>query len=79
MKALVTDKPGQYGMVVPRFINRALKNEPILIYGTGQQTRCFGYVGDTLDVVVELMNHPDAPGKVYNIGSTELFGISSHQ
>jgi UDP-glucose 4-epimerase len=62
---------GRYGMVVPRFIERALENEPILIYGTGQQTRCFSYVGDTLDGVVALMNHPDVPGRVYNIGSTE--------
>lgn len=66
---------GRYGMVVPRFIERALKNEPILIYGTGQQTRCFSYVGDTLDGVIALMNHPDAPGRVYNIGSTEEITI----
>ena len=61
---------GQYGMVIQRFVKRALKNEPILIYGTGQQARCFGYVGDVIDGVMALMNHPDAPGRVYNIGST---------
>jgi len=37
---------GQYGMVVPRFVERALKNEPLLIYGDGRQCRCFGFVGD---------------------------------
>jgi UDP-glucose 4-epimerase len=68
---------GQYGMVVPRFVKRALKNEPILIYGTGQQARCFGYVGDVIDGVMALMNHPDAPGRVYNIGSTEEITIEA--
>lgn len=66
---------GQYGMVIPRFVKRALKNEPILIYGTGQQARCFGYVGDVIDGIVALMNHPGAPGRVYNIGSTEEITI----
>lgn len=68
---------GQYGMVIPRFVKRALKNEPILIYGTGQQTRCFGYVGDVIDGVMALMNHPDAAGRVYNIGSTEEITIEA--
>ena len=62
---------GRYGMVIPRFVERALKNEPILIYGTGKQSRCFGYVGDVVDAAVALMNCPDAPGRVYNVGSTE--------
>lgn len=68
---------GRYGMVVPRFVERALKNEPIYIYGTGKQARCFGYVGDVIDGVMALMNHPDAPGKVYNIGSTEEITIEA--
>ena len=62
---------GRYGMVIPRFVERALKNEPIIIYGTGKQSRCFGYVGDVVDAAVALMNCPDAPGRVYNVGSTE--------
>lgn len=62
---------GQYGMVIPRFVERALKNEPILIYGTGKQARCFGYVGDVIEAIIKLMNCPDAPGRVYNIGSQE--------
>ena len=62
---------GRYGMVIPRFVERALKNEPILIYGTGKQSRCFGYVGDVVDAAVALMNCTDAPGRVYNVGSTE--------
>lgn len=68
---------GQYGMVIPRFVERALKNEPIYIYGTGQQSRCFGYVGDIIDGVRALMAHPNAPGKVYNIGATEEITIEA--
>jgi len=66
---------GQYGMVVPRFVGRALKNEPLTIYGTGQQTRCFGYVKDVVDAIVGLMDCKAAAGKVYNIGSTEEVSI----
>ena len=59
---------GRYGMVVPRFVERALKNEPVLIYGTGKQSRCFGYVGDVVDAIVGLMNCDRAVGQVYNVG-----------
>ncbi len=62
---------GRYGMVVPRFVQWALKNEPIQIYGTGRQTRCFCYVGDLVDAVIALMRCEQAAGKVFNIGSTE--------
>ena len=43
---------GRYGMVAPRFVESALKGEPIEIYGTGQQTRCFCYVGDMVEAVI---------------------------
>jgi len=66
---------GQYGMVVPRFVQKALKNGPVMVYGTGQQRRCFCYVGDVVDAVVGLMNCEEAAGKVYNIGSTEEISI----
>lgn len=68
---------GLYGMVVPRFVGRALKNEPLQIYGTGQQRRCFCYVGDLIDAVMNLMNCPQAAGRVYNIGSTEEITIEA--
>lgn len=68
---------GQYGMVVPRFVQRALENEPISIYGTGQQRRCFCYVGDLIDAVTGLMNSREAAGQVYNIGSSEEITIES--
>jgi len=66
---------GQYGMVVPRFVQRALKNEPVLVYGSGEQRRCFCCVEDVVDAVIGLMSCEDAAGKVYNIGSTEEISI----
>ena len=66
---------GRYGMVIPRFVERALKNEPLLVYGTGKQSRCFGYVGDVVAAAVALMASPDAAGRVYNVGSTEEISI----
>jgi UDP-glucose 4-epimerase len=67
---------GQYGMVVPRFVQRALKNEPVLIYGTGQQTRCFCCVFDLVEAIIDLMDCKQAAGKVYNIGSCEEISIT---
>jgi UDP-glucose 4-epimerase len=60
---------GRYGMVVPRFVQWALQNEPVQIYGDGQQTRCFCYVGDVIEAVTALMHKKEASGKVFNIGS----------
>jgi UDP-glucose 4-epimerase len=68
---------GQYGMVVPRFVQQALDNKPIQIYGNGQQSRCFCYVGDVIDAIITLMDCPEAPGRVYNIGSTEEISIEA--
>jgi UDP-glucose 4-epimerase len=68
---------GQYGMVVPRFVQMALNNEPILIYGTGKQTRCFCYVGDVVEAIIRLMKCKQAAGKAYNIGSSEEISIAA--
>jgi UDP-glucose 4-epimerase len=68
---------GQYGMVVPRFVQWALRNEPVLIYGTGQQRRCFCYVADLVEAVISLMSCEQAAGKVYNIGSAEEITIEA--
>ena len=68
---------GRYGMVVPRFVQRVLKNEPVLIYGTGQQRRCFCYVEDVVDAAIGLMNCEETAGKVYNIGSSEEIAIEA--
>jgi len=68
---------GQYGMVVPCFVQSALRDEPVSIYGTGQQSRCFCYVDDLADAIVALMNCEKATGKVYNIGSNEEISIEN--
>jgi UDP-glucose 4-epimerase len=62
---------GQYGMVIPTFVKQALAGRPITVYGDGQQTRCFGYVGDVVGALVKLMDHPQSVGQVFNIGSNE--------
>lgn len=60
---------GAYGMVVPRFVEAALKNEPIMIYGNGNQTRCFAHVYDVVDAVIEIAFAKNTIGKVINIGN----------
>ena len=60
---------GAYGMVVPRFVRAALNNEPITIYGSGEQTRCFGHVYDAVEAVFRIAFSPDTIGKVINIGN----------
>ncbi|MBM3335722.1 GDP-mannose 4,6-dehydratase [Candidatus Sumerlaeota bacterium] len=66
---------GQYGMVVPRFVERALRNEPLVVHGDGSQTRTFCYVGDTVRAISDLMEKPAAAGQVFNIGSDEEISI----
>jgi UDP-glucose 4-epimerase len=63
---------GRYGMVVPRFVRQALRNEPITVYGDGQQTRCFCHVRDTVAALLLLLDRPqETEGQIYNIGSSE--------
>jgi UDP-glucose 4-epimerase len=66
---------GQYGMVLPRFIQWALANDPIQVYGDGQQQRCFCNVRDVVDAVQRLADCPEAVGHVVNIGSDEEITI----
>lgn len=66
---------GQYGMVVPRFVKWALEDEPIMVYGDGQQQRCFGNVFDVVDAIHKLSLTPSAVGQVFNIGNTEEVSI----
>jgi UDP-glucose 4-epimerase len=60
---------GAYGMVIPRFVSMALNNEPITIYGNGEQTRCFGHVYDVIDAVISVAFSDKTIGKVVNIGN----------
>ena len=67
---------GRYGMVLSRFVRQALRNEPIQVYGDGQQLCCFADVLDVVDAVVKLAEHPEAVGNVFNIGATEEITIN---
>lgn len=62
---------GRYGMVIPNFVGQALMNQPITVYGDGNQSRAFGYVGDVVTALADLAQHPAAIGEVFNIGNTE--------
>jgi UDP-glucose 4-epimerase len=62
---------GRYGMVLPRFIAAARKNEPLKVFGDGQQSRCFCYVLDAVEALVRLQKTPAARGQIFNIGNTE--------
>lgn len=66
---------GQYGMVIPTFVKQALAGRPITVFGDGKQSRCFGYVGDIVGALMGLMEHKDAVGQVFNIGSNEEITI----
>jgi len=66
---------GQYGMVIPSFVKQALSGRPITAYGDGKQTRCFAYVEDVVGAIMKLVEHPDAVGEVFNVGSTEEISI----
>ena len=62
---------GQYGMVIPRFIQQTLQGEALTVYGDGNQSRCFLHVQDAVEAIISLANCPEAIGEVFNIGSTE--------
>lgn len=61
----------RYGMVLPTFVRQALRGEPITVYGDGEQTRSFCWVGDTVRALIALAEHPDAVGHVFNVGNDE--------
>ena len=66
---------GQYGMVVPRFAEQALRGEPLTVYDDGAQSRCFCDVDDAVRAIIALAESPEAAGQVFNIGSTEEVSI----
>src|SRR5499427_3202654 len=68
---------GRYGMVLPNFVQRALKNEPVEVYGDGKQSRCFCDVRDTVEALLRLIPLPHAIGEVINIGNTEEVTIEN--
>ena len=66
---------GQYGMVIPRFVQAALNGQPLKVYGSGEQSRCFCHVFDTVRALVALADCPDSIGRIYNIGNTTPVSI----
>src|SRR5208282_5735209 len=57
---------GRYGMVLPSFVRQALRDEPITVFGSGRQSRCFGYVGDVVEALARLVRTEGACGQVFN-------------
>jgi UDP-glucose 4-epimerase len=66
---------GRYGMVLPRFVEQALKGGPLVVHGDGAQVRCFAHVCDVVRAVRALMRTPAAAGQVFNIGSDQPVSI----
>jgi len=66
---------GQYGMVIPRFVGRALTGDPLEVHGDGMQTRSFCHVKDTIRAVHDLMEGREISGEIFNIGSAERVSI----
>jgi len=67
---------GQYGMVVPRFVEAALKNAPIEVHGDGTQSRCFGHIADVVEGLTAMMENPACFGQVINMGSDAEVSIN---
>ena len=66
---------GHYGMVVPRFVSAALKNEPLSVYGSGEQIRCFCHVDDAVRALLLVMDSDKAIGEVFNVGNNQQISI----
>jgi UDP-glucose 4-epimerase len=66
---------GRYGMVIPTFVKQALAGKPITVFGDGEQTRCFTWVGDAVGAVIDLVGHGEATAQVFNVGSDEEISI----
>jgi UDP-glucose 4-epimerase len=66
---------GQYGMVIPRLVRQALNNEPITVYGDGQQSRAFCHVADTVKMIANLAESAETNGKIFNVGNDEEISI----
>ena len=62
---------GRYGMVLPNFVKSALEGAPLMVHGTGEQSRCFGHVADVVEAMCRLMTLPEARGDVFNVGTDQ--------
>jgi len=68
---------GQYGMVLPTFVRQALSGEAVTVFGTGEQTRCFGHVDDVTDGIIACIASPGTAGEIFNLGNTEQITITA--
>ena len=68
---------GRYGMVLPNFVQNALDGKPLMVHGTGEQSRCFGHVYDVVEALMRLMVTPEARGQVFNVGTDQEVTIRS--
>ena len=66
---------GNYGMVLPRFVGAALKNEPLSVYGSGDQIRCFCHVLDAVRGLLLVIDSDKAVGQVFNVGNNQQISI----
>jgi UDP-glucose 4-epimerase len=66
---------GEYGMVLPRFVSAALKNDPLYVYGSGDQIRCFCHVTDAVKALLLVMDSEKAVGQVFNVGNNSQISI----
>ena len=67
----------RYGMVLPNFVRQALRDEPITVFGTGRQTRCFADVSDAVESIVRIATSPGAIGEIINIGNDQEISINA--
>lgn len=66
---------GHYGMVVPRFVSSALSNDPLQVYGSGEQIRCFCHVSDAVKALIQVIDSDKAVGEVFNVGNNQQISI----
>jgi UDP-glucose 4-epimerase len=68
---------GRYGMVLPTFVRQALSDEPVTVFGTGEQSRCFGHVNDVIEGILACVTSSRTVGEIFNLGSTEQITIKA--
>ena len=68
---------GAYGMVVPTFFRQALLGQPVTVYGSGEQSRCFCHVADTVAGLLSLLDEPRAVGDVFNVGAPHEISMNA--
>ena len=66
---------GRYGMVLPTFVRQALANEPLTVFGTGQQSRCFGHIADVVEGLIACAMSDKTAGEIFNLGNTTEVSI----